>query len=143
MERLSDSYPSQEIPKPFRLFILSQTKQEVGCNKPRDGQHPHFRIPLGFAEERLLANLSLQLIETIPKENIAVVAISQIKQGRFSLQDIYMISPVLHIGEDIELVLRRIRKTKNNRVQLQISAPKNIDIHSKDHKKQKQKSLAA
>jgi|SRR3989344_2511685 len=143
MERLSDSYPSQEIPKPFRLFILSQTKQEVGCNKPRDGQHPHFRIPLGFAEERLLANLSLQLIETIPKENIAVVAISQIKQGRFSLQDIYMMGPVLHIGEEVELVLRRIRKTKNNRIELHISAPKNVDIHSRNHRNQKQKSLAA
>ena len=87
--------------------------------------------------------MSLQLIETIPEENIAIIAISKIKQGKFSLQDIYMIGPVLHIREDIELVLQRIRKTKNNRVQLQISAPKNIDIHSKDHKKQKQKSLAA
>ena len=143
MERLSDSYPSQEIPKPFRLFILSQTKQEVGCNKPRDGQHPHFRIPLGFVEERLLANLSLQLIETIPEENIAIIAISQIKQGRFSLQDIYMMGPVLHIGEEVELVLRRIRKTKNNRIELHISAPKNVDIHSRNHRNQKQKSLAA
>jgi len=113
-----------------RRFILMATEREVGSDKPRTGEYPHFGFPMEIGEVRVVDNFALKLEESRKEENAVEVSMISTGSGLYglTLDDLIQEGEVLHVGSIAEIVFRRFNR--NGRFRFHASAPIDIRIYT-------------
>lgn len=99
---------------------------------------PIFNVPMMPGETRMINNLEIKVRQMPRSLGIAEVVIRETAQylpgmQQLLIEDVWARDGVIQIGQSGVISLRKIKN--NGRMQFSVAMPKDIDIHSKEHRK--------
>ena len=130
-----------------QTLIVYPTQMRVEDLIPHESCLHVSPVPLRPNDKRMINNLELTVCKTPSEFPIAEIRIREtnhIQNGlrSLSIDDVRLESGVILIGENIAILLRGV--SKGGRRELVIARPEDVDVHSKQHRRnRKPEKLAA